>query len=165
MATRKPKSKKPELIETESLASMLGMDESVSSQIEEWKPLKLSPFDFMNEISYGKKNIIVDDDTENQYLPFMVNTGLSQSQDTVILANYMNTRPHIPKKAQFLFLMNTVPKRKRFEKWAKLEEVENLELIMEYYGYSRNKALSVLSILSLDQIDFIKTKSFKGGTA
>jgi hypothetical protein len=41
--------------------------------------------------------------------------------------------------------------------------IENLELIKEYYGYSNEKAKSVLSLLNDDQINELKTRIYKGG--
>ena len=164
MATRAKKAKPVEEPVSESLASFLGMDDTVLT-VEDWKPTKLSPFDFLNEITYGKKNLIVDDDIANQYLPYIVNKGLSQYQDTVQIANYMNCRGHIPNKAQNMFLVALIPKRKRYDKWVKADEEENLDMIMEYYGYSREKALSAMKLLNSEQFDIIKRKMFKGGKA
>jgi NACalpha-BTF3-like transcription factor len=161
MATRS-KNKKTVESTGDSLASLLGMDESVPTVIEPYKVQKLSPFDFINAISYTKENLITDE-TVNQYLPFIVNNGLSQYQDTVVLANYVNCRPHIPNKGQFYFLINTVTKRKRFDKWCKSIEVENLDLVMEYYNCSRSKAISALKILSEENIAMIRHKTRKGG--
>jgi hypothetical protein len=41
--------------------------------------------------------------------------------------------------------------------------IENLELIKEYYGYSNEKAKSVLSLLNDDQINELKMRIYKGG--
>jgi hypothetical protein len=164
MAGRK---KKVEQVEEggNSLAELLGMDPYVPPElVEDTKVKKLSPFDFIGAINYDKKQLIVDDETEKQYNAFIVNRGLSNSMDTVIYANEMNSRPHIEKKAQFAFLLKTVTKRKRYEKWAKPEEIENLEMVKEYYGYGNDKAMTALSILTPDQLDYISNKLNKGGT-
>lgn len=157
------KKKEPVSVEGDSLASLLGMDEHVPYVMEEYKTSKLSPFDFINQITFGKTNIILDDEQEKQYSPYMVNRGLSNSMDCIMWANEMNSRPHIPNSAQNLFLLNVIPKRKRYDKWAKEEDVENLELIMEFYEVSRMKGLQILSLLSADNIEYIKKKTFKGG--
>jgi hypothetical protein len=62
------------------------------------------------------------------------------------------------------FLLNIVRKRKRFSKWNKPDEVSNLEAVKEYYGYSNEKARSILSLLSPEQIEIIKERTYKGGT-
>jgi hypothetical protein len=162
MAGRK---KKVEQVEVVSLAELLGMEaDPVLEPVEDVKSKKLSPFDFIGAITYSKEQLIVDDETEKQYNPFIVNRGLSNSMDTVIWANEMNSRPHIDKKAQFAFLMKSIPKRKRYDKWAKTEEIENLDLVMDYYGFGRDKAEVALSILTSDQLNYISKKCNKGGS-
>ena len=64
---------------------------------------------------------------------------------------------------QFSFLINSVRKRKRFAKWAKPTNPDNLEVVKEYYGYSNEKARQVLTILSDQQIEELKLKVYKGG--
>jgi len=124
---------------------------------------KLSPFDFINEINHGKNNLIVDEQTEKQYNSFLVNRGLSFSIDTVILANEMNSRPHIPKKMQNDFLISIVPKKKRYSKWLKADKLDDLELIKAYYECNDEKAKVALRILKPEQIEYIKSKMFTGG--
>jgi hypothetical protein len=162
---RKSTKKEPELPLGSSLAEMLGMEEIATIPYIEPTIVKLSPFDFINEITYGKKNLIVDEETEKQYIPFIINKGLSQYQDCILWTNHMNSRPHIPKNAQNQFLLNIIVKKKRFTTWAKKDDNENLDMVMEYYGYSRSKALSALSILSEDDLSYIRSKLFKGGTS
>lgn len=130
---------------------------------EKYKDPSISPFDFINAINFSKEDIIVDDWSEKQYIPYLVNRGLSFGSDTVIPANEMNSRPHLDKKLQFQFLINTVRPRKRYNKWVKAEKVEAIELIKTYYGYSTEKARQALSILTSEQIDHIKQKLQKGG--
>jgi hypothetical protein len=38
-----------------------------------------------------------------------------------------------------------------------------MKLVMEYYGYSREKARQVLGILPDEQLSMIKEKLYKGG--
>lgn len=124
---------------------------------------KLSPFDYINEINHGKNNLIVDEQTERQYNSFLVNRGLSFSIDTVILANEMNSRPHIPKKMQNDFLLSVVPKKKRYSKWLKADKLDDLEIVKAYYECNDEKAKAALRILKPEQIEYIKAKMFTGG--
>lgn len=136
----------------------------VEEKVEEtFKQPAISPFDFINAINHSKEDLIVDDWSEKQYIPYLVNRGLSFGSDTVIPANEMNSRPHLDKKLQFHFLINTVRPRKRYNKWVKAEKVEAIELIKTYYGYSTEKARQALSILTSEQIEHIKEKLKKGG--
>lgn len=123
----------------------------------------MNPFEFLNEINYGKKDIMVDDITEKQYNPFMVNRSLSYFNDTVLMANEMNTNHHLDSRLQFDFLINIVRKRKRFSKWFKPESESDVEVVKEYYGYSNEKAYQALTLLTKDQIDELKKKVNKGG--
>lgn len=130
---------------------------------EKYETPKISPFDFINAIHYSKENLIVDDWSEKQYNPFIVNKGLSYGQDTIIPANEMNSRPHLDKILQFSFLINIIRPKKRFNKWLKAEKIEALEVIREYYGYSKEKARQILPLLSDEQIEIIRTRLYKGG--
>ena len=49
-----------------------------------------NPFEFLNDINYGKKYIMVDDLVEKDYNSFMVNRGLSYFNDKVLRANEIN---------------------------------------------------------------------------
>lgn len=130
---------------------------------ETYKQPAISPFDFINSINYSKENLIVDDWSEKQYIPYIVNRGLSFGPDTVIPANEMNSRPHLDKKLQFNFLINTIRPKKRYNKWVKAEKHDAIEIVKSYYGYSTDKARQALSILTSDQIEQLKEKLKKGG--
>jgi hypothetical protein len=123
----------------------------------------MNPFEYLNAINTSKKDLMVDDVAEKAYTPFMVNRGLSYFPDTILFANEMNLNHHIDNRLQFDFLINIIKKKRRFSKWAKPVNIENLELIKEYYGYSNEKAKSVLSLLNNDQINELKARIYKGG--
>ena len=128
-----------------------------------YKAPAISPFDFINAIHYSKDNLIVDDWSEKQYNPFIINKGLSYGADTVIPANEMNSSPHLDKKMQFEFLKNNIRPRKRFNKWIKADTNSDIEIIKEYYGYSNDKAKQVLSLFAKEQLQILKENMFKGG--
>jgi len=123
----------------------------------------MNPFDYLNSINTSKKDIMVDDVAEKQYAPFIVNRGLSYFQDTVLIANEMNANHHLDHRLQFDFYINIVNKRKRFSKWLKPNEHENLEVVKEYYGYSNEKAKSVLPLLNDSDIAEMKKRTYTGG--
>jgi len=131
--------------------------------IEPYKAPAISPFDFINAITYNKNDLMVDDWAEKQYAPYIVNKGLSYGADTVIQANEMNSRPHLDKKLQFQFLINNIRPKKRYNKWIKADKIESIEVIKQYYGYSTDKARQVLPLLNQSQIDLIEQKLEKGG--
>ena len=123
----------------------------------------MSPFTFLNEINFGKKDIIVDDITEKQYNSFMVNRGLSYFKDTTVIANEMNINHHLDNRLQFDFLINMIRKKKRFSKWNKPQIIDDLDVIKEYYGYSNKQAKAVHNLLSSEQIGELRKKVYKGG--
>lgn len=124
----------------------------------------MTAFDYIDAINHTKKNIIEDEATEKAYVPFLTNRGLSYFPDTVFYANEMNCNPHLDKKLQFDYLINSIRKAKRYSKWAKRNKGDNdIELVQEYYGYSYEKAKMALTILSEDQLETIRKRLEKGG--
>ena len=88
---------------------------------------------------------------------------MSQHMDTIMYANEMNQYPNLDKKLQYDFFINTVRSRKRFSPWTKKEKVKDIELVKEFYGYSTEKAMQALRILTDNQLEIIKDKLNKGG--
>ena len=124
----------------------------------------MSPFDYVNSILQNKKQLIVDEGTEESYVPFLVNRSLSYHMDTIAFANEMNRRHFIDKKMQFDFLLNTVRSKKRpFAKWAKPEKNDDLSCIKQVYGFSDSKARDALRLLSDEQIQKLKEQTDVGG--
>ena len=123
----------------------------------------MNPFEYTNAINYTKKDIMIDDVAEKAYSSYMINRQLSYFPDTVLAANEMNRNHHLDNRLQFDFFINIIRKKKRFSKWFKSTEDENLNVIKEYYGYSNEKAKSVLSLLNINQIEDLKQRIYKGG--
>ena len=123
----------------------------------------MNPFEYVNAINTGKKDIMIDDLAEKAYVPFTINRSLSYFNDTILAVNEMNKHHHLDKKLQFHFLINIIRKRKRFSKWDKPELVSDVDVVKEYYGYSNEKARQVLPLLSSNQIMNLREKVSKGG--
>jgi hypothetical protein len=121
--------------------------------------------DYLNAINHTKERLLdsEDEDWEKKYPPFIVNKCVYPFQDTIMLVNEINQLPHLDKKLQFDFLLNSVRSRKRFTPWLKANKLDNLEDVKEYYGYSNEKAKQALDILTDEQIAEIKKKLYKGG--
>lgn len=99
-----------------------------------------------------------DPQAEKEYNAFMVNRGLSYFPDTILYANEMNTLHHLDAKLQYHYLINIVRPRKRFSKWAKKKEDSDLTMVMQYFGYSIDKAKSALTLLSSEQLKVMREK-------
>lgn len=124
----------------------------------------MNPFDFLTAVNETKRDLISEDPSvEKEYSAWMVNRGLSYFHDTVMYANELNQRHQMRSKWQFQFLLNSIPKKKRFSKWFKREEEKNLQLVMDCYGYSSEKAKQVLGILTPEQLKCIEEKQYIGG--
>jgi hypothetical protein len=123
-----------------------------------------TPFDYVKAIQFTKEDMVSDRVGEKGYNPFIVNRALSMSLDTVLLANEMNVHRDLDNKLQFSFLLNIVNKRKRFDKWQKKEEFDDLDYVKEYFNYSNEKAIQALQVLSEEQLNELKQKLHKGGT-
>jgi len=128
---------------------------------DERYPLK----DYLNSINQTKKDLLDTDDPgwEKNYPPYVINKCMSQHMDTLMFANEMNQYPNLDKKLQYEFFINIVRPRKRFSPWGKKEKVKDIELVKEFYGYSTEKAMQALRILTSDQIEIIRDKLNKGG--
>ena len=127
----------------------------------------MNPFDFVTSINSSKKNLMKgtenDQLAEKTYNAFLTNKSLSYFADTIQLANMMNCHRGLDNKLQYSFLINIVRPSKRFSKWVKKDKDSDLELVMSYYGYNRQKAKAAIKLLSPDQMITIKNKLDKGG--
>lgn len=123
----------------------------------------MSPFDFLKSINDTKKDVMLDDIDEKDYVSFVVNRSLSYFPDTVGMANVMNRYHHIDNKLQYEFLRGIVRKRKRFSKWEKPQKQNDIEVIKEYYKYSNEKAAQVNKLLTEEQMVVLRAKVHKGG--
>jgi len=126
--------------------------------------MKFELKDYLYSINQSKKNILIENPTqENTYPSFLINKCFSFHMDSVLYANEMNKNYHIDKKLQYDFYINSLKPRKRYSPWLKKQSIENIELVQEYYGYSYNKAIESLNILSNNDLKEIKKLLNKGG--
>ena len=123
----------------------------------------MGPFEFIKAINTSKDVMKDNSLAEKDYIPFLVNRGLSFFQDTVIQINEMNIRHYIDNKLQFDYLLNNIRPRKRWSKWLKPDKIDNLELVKTYFGFGSEKAKEALEVLSNEDIEEIKSKLAKGG--
>ena len=120
--------------------------------------------DWLNSINLTKENLLENDPTSKKsYPPYIINRCLSGHLDCVLFVNEMNKYHFRDKDLQYSFYLNTVRKRKRFSPWLRKDKIEDLDYVKQYYGYSNEKALQVLKILSNEQINFIKQRLEIGG--
>ena len=121
----------------------------------------MTPFDFVNSVSHNKQDLFKEDISESDYIPFVVNKSLSYFVDTILYANEMN-KVSVDNKLQYHYLLNTIRPAKRFAKWVKRENIEDVAAVKQFYGYSTEKATQALTILSSDNLHYIKQKLQRG---
>lgn len=137
---------------------------------------KISPFDFIKSINTHGPDLLKDckayegeersgpDTPSKQYVPFIINRGLSQFNDTVLLTNEVNIRHQLPAKMQYDFLRAAIRPRKRFAKWAKkVKDPADIQVIQEAYNYSRDKAEQVYPLFTKDSLKALRKKLDRGG--
>ena len=122
-------------------------------------------FSFFEDITNKKNNIMQAMDLESSYDPYMMNQALSQAADSIMYVNEMNGLSHLPKSLQYDYFINTIRRRsRRVEKWLKSGSTsEDLNIVKEYYNYSNQKAKDALLLLGEDELDYIRSKTYKGG--
>ena len=120
--------------------------------------------DWLNSINHTKQNLIDEDPSvEKDYAPYIINRCLSGHIDSVIFSNEVNKYPNLDKKLQYDFLLNSLRKKKRFSPWFRKDQIKNLEIVKQYYGYNNEKPKQVLNILTKEQLSFIRDRLETGG--
>ena len=117
--------------------------------------------DWLNSVNFTKEDLSED---IKSYPPYIINRCLSGHIDCVMYANEMNMHHQLDKDMQYSFYLNTLRKRKRFSPWLRKDKVTDLECVKQYYGYSNEKALQALKILTKEQLTFIKKRLDIGGS-
>ena len=117
--------------------------------------------DWLNSINFTKEDLSHD---SKDYPPYIVNRCLSGNLDCIMYANEMNKYSFLDKDMQYSFYLNTLRKKKRFSPWLRKDKIKNLDVVKSYYGYSNEKAIQALKILTKEQLNYIKAKIDVGGT-
>ena len=119
-------------------------------------------FDFINDISHLKKDILAED-KEKDYSAYMVNRFLSMNITTIMYANEMNMNYHLPKRMQYDYYLHSLKKQKRFFKYVKNKRQADIDLIKEYHNCSELRAKEMLPIFTEDDLKYMRSKTDKGG--
>lgn len=127
----------------------------------------ISPFDFMNAVSFSKEDLIRNSETpeltEKEYSPYMVNRGFANFEDTILHANELNQRHHLFHRAQFDYYRGALRKRKRFSKWPKADKSLDLDAIQQVYQCNRTVAKLYFKALGKEDLKVIHEKLITGG--
>lgn len=123
----------------------------------------MNVFDFVKSVSETKDDIF--EGNEKEYNQFIINKSLSFNLDCVFLTHEISKyQSNIPNRVHYDYLLNSIDKKKRWGKWVKKDSLpEDVKLIKEAYGYSDEKALSVLPLFSDKKLLQLKELLDKGG--
>lgn len=124
-----------------------------------------SLFDHLNDITKSKQGIFHQGETNKNYSPFMINRGLQQHVDTILLANEMNKRPNISKEMHHDYLFHSVDPKLRYGKWAKQDttDLDLIEYIKDRYSVNHIVALDYIQLFDREQLKIMMDKSKQKG--
>ena len=120
-------------------------------------------FDIVNDLSQHKKNLSNDIEFDKAYVPWIINKAFSNYYDTILYANEINTYGMQDKELQHDYYFYSIKPKKRWSKWNKKVNLENIELIQKFYNVNINKAKEIAAILSDEDFEMLKKKNNKGG--
>ena len=120
---------------------------------------KRNPFDYVKNIN-TKKGYDYD---LSGYVPFLTNRAFAAFIDTIMFAEQMNQAHALGPQLQYDFYYYGIRKGSRFSKIPKPVDPPGLDIVMEYYNYSRQKALEVMHLLDKNAMLNIAKSLDKGG--
>lgn len=138
---------------------------SDSNSSDDSKEHKTTVFDYINMLSYSKEIPTFDSNFEKEYNQYVVNFYFSLHEDTVMIVNELQLYNQLSNKHHFLFLHNTVPKRKRrYVQWYKHEKVNaEIDLIAEIYNVNINRAFQLRKLFDKEKIKLLYKTQQRGG--
>ena len=119
---------------------------------------KPSPFDAVKAIN--EKRPLHD---LSGYNPFLTNRCFAMHMDTVLLSEEMNQAHNLSPHLQYDFFYYAVRKGRRFGFPPKPDHDDFVDIVMDYFEYSRQKAIEALRILSPQEVMRMKSSMVKGG--
>lgn len=123
--------------------------------------------DFLNSINLTKKNLIDESDSPEAaakvYPAFVTARSLSYFSNTVLLVNELNKCGTIDNKMHYDFLLNIIPKGKRFAKWAKPAKSDTIKKLVEIHNISYKKAEELAYVLTDAQLAELLVEPAYGG--
>lgn len=118
-------------------------------------------FRYLDAIYFTKKNYLLDRTSEEsqrfskEYVPFIIGMFIAAHQDSVHIANQANISPKMSSEKQFVYLLNSIRRRRRFSRWPKKESDIKVEAIAEYYDVSVKRAKEYLLLHTQKELEFI----------
>ena len=120
---------------------------------------KSNPFTYVKHIN---KKDEYDYDLSG-YSPFLTNRAFAGFIDTILFAEQMNQYHTLSPQLQYDFYYYGIRKGSRFDPIPKREDPVGLDVVMDYFTYSRQKALEVMGLLSDEDLLNMAASMDKGG--
>jgi hypothetical protein len=121
--------------------------------------------DILNSINLTKDVDLIDEYNKTDYVPFLINRGMSFYPETILHANFLNSNSHLDRILQYKYYLYSVKKKKRFSKWLSNSKTpEKILIISKFYGISINKAKEITDMITSEDLDNMKNYLDTGGT-
>ena len=112
---------------------------------------------FFNAVSYTKDiEQFSQGEIDKDYKPFVINRMVAGYRDLVMFADEMNIRPNIAKEDQLYLYNQLIPKKKRRALWVNKKVDEDLQVVMDFYNITQEKAEPYMRILTPAQIQVLR---------
>lgn len=113
---------------------------------------KVTLFDFLNDICYGKRGDLLTDETQSAFSEFMILRFLGMDDGLLPLVNFINQyQETLTKQQLYQLLIHLVPRRKRYLKYRgksqKTETSELIERLAQTFQISQTKAQQYLNLI------------------
>jgi len=119
-------------------------------------------FDVVNNIC-SSKTLLQPEQVVGLASPYMMNRAMSFNHDTAFFAEEASAFRNIDPYQLYMFYFYSTPKKKRYGKWTKKVNNEDLQLVQSSYGVSEKKAMEYLDILKPEQLEALRQASSQGG--
>jgi len=120
---------------------------------------KPNPFSYIKNLNMKREY----DYELSGYVPFLTNRSFAMHVDTLMLSEEMNQYHQLSPQLQYDFYFHGVRQGKRFAKFPKPVDPPNLDVVMEYFNYSKDKAIAALKLLTKDDLKNITKSLDRGG--
>jgi hypothetical protein len=123
---------------------------------------KLSVTEWVHSIKSGE--YMWDEDISSSFSPYLVRRNLI-CESTIMDINKVNVKG-LDKKLVYDYLLQTTPRDMKTVHGRKSPiklEKEYLQCVKNYYGFNDKKSRDALRVLTVEQLEQIKTSQFKGG--
>jgi len=121
--------------------------------------------DILNSINLTKDADLIDEYNKSDYVPFLINRGLSFYPETILHANFLNSQHHLDRILQYKYYLSAIKKKKRFSKWLKnCKPSEDILIISKYYNISVNKVKEISDMITSEDLDNMRKYLDIGGS-